>query len=293
MATQTTTQTTVNLKLPTGKAADINQNADLSKFAHPSSTEEYENAVRIIKSKLGLLSVCRALFTVNLGTNQPELLIDARTSEVKLISSVSGTETPDCKISIRPIMVQRFADGNMDARYGMSYGHYLVDGPHRVGIKFIDAIGPLNPSHPHLDRTRLDHLPKPTEDIAQVKKDIADWGYGLYKNALNPEEVKSLSQRLKDQARGEKEAGVAFFDGGESKPNQRVWNLPNKGQEFLDLLENNKTIDKFVPDFLGNDAQVFSYTANIAKPGNAPMHLHTDQITVKSPRGNTFDRILG
>ena len=51
----------------------------------------------------------------------------------------------------------------------------------------------------------------------------------------------------------------------------------------MDLLETNKTIDAFVPDFLGDDAILFSYTANIARPGNTPMHMHTDQITIQPP----------
>lgn len=283
MATQTTTETTAKLERPAGKTADINLSADLSKFTLPSNTEEYENAVAIIKSKLEKLSACNALFSVNLGTNQQELVIDSRgDTAAKLVadSAAARPESLDCKLTIRPVMVQRFADGVMDARYGMSYAHILVNGPTRVGLKFLDAIGPFNPTHPKLDRTRLDSLPQPTEDVARVKRDLADWGYGLYKNALSPEEVESLSRRLGDQARGEKEAGVAYFDGGESRPNQRVWNLPNKGHEFLDLLEENKTIEKFVPDFLGDDAIIFSYTANIAKPGNVAMHLHTDQITV-------------
>lgn len=72
-----------------------------------------------------------------------------------------------------------------------------------------------------------------------------------------------------EQAKGEADAGIGFFDGGEKKPNQRVWCFPNKGQEFIELL-NNKTIDDFVPEFLGDDAILFSYTANIARPGNTP-----------------------
>ena len=53
--------------------------------------------------------------------------------------------------------------------------------------------------------------------------------------------------------------------------------------QFIDLLETNKAIGDFVPDFLGDDAILFSYTANIARPGNTPMHLHTDQITIQPP----------
>jgi hypothetical protein len=73
---------------------------------------------------------------------------------------------------------------------------------------------------------------------------------------------------------------VGSFDGGETKPNQRLWCLHNKGQEFIDLLDFNKVIKELVPENLGDDAILFSYTANIAKPGNTPMYLHTDQISV-------------
>lgn len=58
----------------------------------------------------------------------------------------------------------------------------------------------------------------------------------------------ALRERLLDQAKGESDAGIGYFDGGEKKVNQSVWCLPNKGQEFIDLLEKNKRIDDEVPD---------------------------------------------
>jgi ectoine hydroxylase-related dioxygenase (phytanoyl-CoA dioxygenase family) len=49
------------------------------------------------------------------------------------------------------------------------------------------------------------------------------------------------------------------------------------------LLDTSAAIDNFVPDFLGDDAILFSYTANIARFGNTPMYMHTDQITIQPP----------
>jgi hypothetical protein len=201
---------------------------------------------------------------------------------------VADEEALDAAVRIKPVMIQRFVDGLMEARYALNYGHVHVDGPTRVGTKFVDALTPFGAVHPKLDRSKLDRLPKPTEDIEQVKRDLKEWGYGLVKNALTPDELQKLTKRLMDQAKGEVDAGVGFFDGGEAQPNQRVWNLPNKGEEFLDLLDTNKVIKDYVPEFLGEDAILFSYTANIARPGNTPMHLHTDQITV----GNSLTSVL-
>lgn len=102
------------------------------------------------------------------------------------------------------------------------------------------------------------------------------------KNALSPEEVKKLSSALKQQAAGETKAGVANTDGGPKAPNQRIWTLINKGQEFVDLLEH-PLIEEMVPEILGEQAIINSYTANIARPGNVPMQLHTDQVAIQPP----------
>lgn len=281
MATQTTTRIKTVLK-PGGKTTDLNQNAYMDKFDQPSDQSEYDKAVDLVESKLDRMDDIKAIFTLNLGTNHPELLIDARESgKAKMVKLTEDQQiTVDCQVRIRPVMIQRFCDGLMEARYALNYGHVYVQGPTRVGVKLVDALTPFGARHPKLDRNKLDQLPKPTEDIEQVKRDLKQWGYGLVKNALSGDELKAMQQRLNEQAKGEADAGVAFFDGGEKRPNQRIWNLPNKGQEFLDLLDNNDVIKDFIPEFLGEDAILFSYTANIARPGNTPMHLHTDQITV-------------
>ena len=196
----------------------------------------------------------------------------------KIIDSTS--EPIAAKMRIRPYMIKRFIDGLMEARYAMNWGHVDATGATRPAVKFVDALGPFNQEHPPVLKNV--QLPVPTEDYNQVRKDLRDFGYGFVKNAISGDQLKILQRRLKEQAEGEAIAGVGSFDGGENAPNQRVWCLPNKGKEFVDLLSND-VLETFVPEFLGDDALLFSFTANIARPGNTPMILHTDQITVHCP----------
>lgn len=285
MATQTTTA--MEPPKPTkivGKTADLNGHVNVSRLSQPVSDNEYAIAVDLVKSHLFNMAQCKAKFALNLGGGHPQLIIDARSSDPTLSSTdAADAEDLNANVFIRATTVKRLCDGVMDARYALNWGHiYMLSGPTRIGVKLGDSLTGFNAHHPKLSDLNLEDLPKPTEDIAQVKADLEKWGYGLVKNALKPEELERIRSRLMTQAKAEADCGVGFFDGGEAKPNQRVWCLPNKGDEFLELLEN-KTIDDFVPDFLGDDAILFSYTANIARPGNTPMHMHTDQITIQPP----------
>lgn len=285
MATQTVTATEApkSSKIK-GKTADLNGHVNISRLSQPVSDKDYATAVELVKSRLSNMAQCNAKFALNLGGGHPQLVIDARSSQPTLSTTdTDDAEDLDANIFIRATNIKRLCDGVMDARYALNWGHiFMLSGPTRIGVKLGDSLTGFNAVHPKLSDLNLEDLPKPTEDIAQVKYDLEKWGYGLVKNALKPDEVARIRTRLMEQAKAEADAGVGFFDGGEAKPNQRVWCLPNKGDEFLELLDN-PTIDNFVPDFLGDDAILFSYTANIARYGNTPMHMHTDQITIQPP----------
>lgn len=136
-------------------------------------------------------------------------------------------------------------------------------GDYPLAIRFADLITPNPTDAPTTkDELNLDELPKPTEDIEQVKRDLRKWGYGLMRNALTPEQVAILKKGAQEQAAGERNAGVATFDGGPKKPNQRIWNIFNKGEEFLDLL-NHPLIDEVVPWYLGcNNPLLWSYNVS-------------------------------
>jgi ectoine hydroxylase-related dioxygenase (phytanoyl-CoA dioxygenase family) len=116
-------------------------------------------------------------------------------------------------------------------------------------------------------------LPAPTRDLARLLDDLARFGYGVLEGALEPAQTAALRQRVIAQARGEDARGVGFHDG---KANQRVWMLPNKGRVFRDL-SLHPLIDQTMTPLLGKDFLLSSFTANIARPGGAPMYLHCDQ----------------
>ncbi|TLS26494.1 hypothetical protein PpBr36_04267 [Pyricularia pennisetigena] len=126
-----------------------------------------------------------------------------------------------------------------------------------------------------------DALPKPTEDVAQLKRDLTRWGYAICANALSAEQVRILRRAVEEQAEAEKLVGVGHLDSAHKKdgdqPNQRVWNLPNKGDEFLDLL-NHPIIDAILPWFLGGNFSLFTMSANIARPGTSGIYMHRDQM---------------
>jgi ectoine hydroxylase-related dioxygenase (phytanoyl-CoA dioxygenase family) len=119
-------------------------------------------------------------------------------------------------------------------------------------------------------------LPVPTEDRTQAWADLATHGYCIVKNVLTPAQVAALRARLVEQAKGEEAAGVAS---GDSEANQRVWMLVNKGKVFRELAIH-PFANEVMTHLLGHDFLISSLTANVARPGGAPMYLHTDQLYV-------------
>src|SRR5690349_23822229 len=119
-------------------------------------------------------------------------------------------------------------------------------------------------------------LARPAAPMDEARQKLDTEGYCIIENVLSRAEVAALKSRLEEQAEGERARGVAFHDGGPSRPNQRVWMLVNKGQVFRDLMLH-PIIDSLMGHLLGADYLLSSLTANIAGPGGEPMGLHTDQ----------------
>ncbi|KAI1210756.1 PhyH-domain-containing protein [Annulohypoxylon truncatum] len=248
----------------------------------------------VIEEKLPVLAQLNALVSVAFGTNPP-LFVDARApgSPAKLLDTPpeDGAE-PDSQVTIQPASIIQFAQGHLEPRFGLFKDAYLYDTAMRketipLAIKFADLLTPQGPpAEAKLPVPGvLEQLPVPTEDIAQVKRDIKQFGYGFVKNALTPTQVAVLRKAVEEQAAGERKAGIARMDSGPdagSGPNQRLWVLTNKGDEFLDLL-NHPLIDEIVPWLIGDHALLHAYAANIARPGNIPMQMHTDQVAIQPP----------
>ena len=134
-------------------------------------------------------------------------------------------------------------------------------------------------------------LPTPTTDWGRMRADLDEHGFCLMADALSPTQLTSVRERLLDQAAAEVEDGVAMRDGGqtaifgeapESAPNQRLFNLLDKGEEFWQLLLH-PIVDEVVYHLLGENVISSSATANIVRSGGAPMALHSDQGYVDIP----------
>ncbi|KXH69490.1 hypothetical protein CSAL01_07174 [Colletotrichum salicis] len=262
---------------------------DFSSQSYSKLSEKVEadvaRAHEIIKEKLPLLAQLNALISLTFG-DRAAVFVDARSSEAKFFDSCS--DEPDTKVTIKPEYMSQFYEGKLEPQYGLFKDAFFHEasmpkGNVPVAIKFADLLTP-NPSTPpkKVVPGAFARLPEPSEDIDQVKRDIKEFGYGLVKNALNPEQVSILKKGTQEQAAGERKAGVSAADGGPNAPNQRIWTLIKKGGEFLDLL-NHPLIDEIVPWFLGEHDLIHSYSANIARPGNVPMQLHTDQVAIQPP----------
>ncbi|KAK8098361.1 uncharacterized protein PG998_013847 [Apiospora kogelbergensis] len=224
------------------------------------SDAEAEQATQAIKRNLQALSRLDALISVSLG-GRPPIFVDARAGQslAKIIDHCN--DTPDAELTIKPHYIFQFAEGTLEPRLAIfkdAFFHeaYKPKGSIAVAIKFCDLLGP-NPPRPLQKYTpeAFPRLPMPTTDLDQVKRDIKEFGYGFVKDALTPAEVGILKKAVEEQAAGETAAGVAKNDGGPLQPNQRVWVLTNKGDEFLDLL-NHPLIDEM---------------------------LHTDQLAIQPP----------
>ncbi len=149
------------------------------------------------------------------------------------------------------------------------------------------------------------NLPRATTDIERAKKDIDEFGFCQIAGALEPALVEAARARLIEQAAAELDQGAAFEDGGPKQQwgaftdgrgrlrqraytaaaggvNQRVWMLVNKGRVFRQILFA-ASVRAVVDHVLGDDYQLSSYSANIAKPGGVAMNLHTDQWWMPNP----------
>jgi len=136
--------------------------------------------------------------------------------------------------------------------------------------------------------TDFKDLPQPTTDPAQLEKDYMRWGYCIVKDALSPEQVKTISSRLIDQAEAEKMAKVARLN--HEGATQMVYNLLPKGQVFRDIISLESStcqqavlIERLVEKMLGKDYYLGTAHGSIVHQGGGLQPLHQDQGSVPMP----------
>ncbi|KAK1975217.1 phytanoyl-CoA dioxygenase [Colletotrichum cereale] len=244
----------------------------------------HENVAQVrrwIEDNLSNFSHLNETIVLRLGSDtlphQP-LTIDATAAPPVLSADIPST--PHRSITILPEYVLDAVEGRMHSQH--AFGKRAT--PPTLGAVpacFAPAGVPGSCAAP----ADPDALPRPTEDVARLKSDLAQWGYAICANALSAEQVRILRTAVEEQAEAERLVGVGHMDkahkGEGDQPNQRVWNLPNKGDEFLDLL-NHPLIDAVAPWFLGGNFSLFTMSANIARRGTSGIYMHRDQM-VMSP----------
>ena len=130
-----------------------------------------------------------------------------------------------------------------------------------------------------------DQLPRPESDVAALNADMARWGYCLIDQALTEAARMAVRQRLDNQAGAERAAGMNTRYQAEAEGddvNQWVYNLVNKGEEFLPL-PMNPTVQAISRAVLGQVLLLSSFDAHITYPSNKEMPLHTDQWWMPQP----------
>lgn len=109
--------------------------------------------------------------------------IDARSSPVKVLDSApaDGSEFL-IEFVVSPEAIDDLYSGRKDGQSVAFTPGTLGRTPMSkfpLANRFTDLITPNPPGTPVLaSELNLDELPKPTEDIDQVKRDLRKWGYG-------------------------------------------------------------------------------------------------------------------
>lgn len=118
----------------------------------------------------------------------------------------------------------------------------------------------------------------PRADLAAAMQDVAEHGYAVVPDALEPAELAALRDVLEETSARERADGTAWYSHG----NQRIFMLLNRGAGFVRLAEH-PTALAGAERILGPNLLLSSITANIARPGNSAQQLHADQEYVHEP----------
>lgn len=103
-------------------------------------------------------------------------------------------------------------------------------------------------------------------------------GFALIEDVLDAHKLGALRRDVYAVAGAERLEASAWYSNG----NQRVFNLLNRGERFVRLIDHPLALE-VVSATLGPEALLSSMTANIAEPNNVAQLLHADQQYVTEP----------
>lgn len=145
------------------------------------------------------------------------------------------------------------------------------------------------PQAPPLDPSVVLEQPPLTKDLEQAKQDLIEYGMCFLGDALSPAEVDLLRTKLDAQAAAERALGE-LTPASAKTTKQGVSNMPNKGKEFLELVER-RSADELGTMLLGKDFLISSITGMVFHgPTDEPQMLHRDQGQV--PAAAEFPAVL-
>ncbi len=146
--------------------------------------------------------------------------------------------------------------------------------------------------HPYWAEHRL---PQPTKDIDQLRRDMVEWGYCKIAEALAPEQVDVLRDRVLEQAEGERLAAIAQ----KTPSGQNINCCVNKGRCFEQLIEQHPAavqggplVEQLVTEALGSGWICTSLIAAISLKGGVPQALHQDQSNALDSRSPMTVNVL-
>ncbi|KAL3295185.1 Phytanoyl-dioxygenase [Colletotrichum asianum] len=172
-------------------------------------------------------ALAKITFAEGKSTDPDPVWIDARSTPVKLLDS-APTEVGASAFELTwpPERFENLAEGRDDPQTAVFMSAVPTTGDYPLAIRFADLMTP-NPTAPPKTAKELplEELPKPTEDIDQVKRDLRRWGYGLLKNALTPEQVAILKKASEGSIACEAPAGTAMIFEG------RIWHGTGQNTE--------------------------------------------------------------
>lgn len=123
-------------------------------------------------------------------------------------------------------------------------------------------------------------LPVATQDIQQMRRDLADWGFCLVEEGMSEAQCTRFRERLYAQAAGERRVGVHM----PTPSGQYVNSLVNKGRCFVQCIEQDPEgvqagplVEQLMDETLGKGWICHSFLSNGADPGGYPQALHIDQ----------------
>ena len=154
---------------------------------------------------------------------------------------------------------------------------FCILNPKLKGVEVLNRIGAMNKTH-----TTNRPLPRPTSDLEVMKTDLDVYGYCAIENAIPSDQLKTLQDRLVEQAEVERKFHNHKNPANMDPVNQWVGMLLNKGEEFVQLLHHTMCM-RLLSYLLGDEFIISCVDAQIQHPGATDMPLHTDQWWMSPP----------